>query len=307
MKLEFLEYIITTAQCSSITAAAERLYLKQTTLSAAIKNVETQTGITIFERSHNGITLTEDGQEFITLATEITNCWRQIEHLGSKKEKVHKILLLSHIVVSDRYGLQLMEKCRKKYPEDVFTIESVSQESFFESMIQNNFNVGVDVEYISEMPRIYKKAKNSGLILLPLSAEPAYLYVNAQKSPFAQRDEVEIDELKDEHLVISSNGLTHYEKTGVNQYIRKHSVLSNLYQVRDAVSNENVISLNVAKKDAPDWMSEAQNIKRIKVIKNGQPYVSQYFLIHKDPQILSDRDLYLIECIKNLMVESTRM
>lgn len=64
MNTDYFKYLLIVADCRSIRQAAERLCMKQQNLSAIIKNVEQYFGITIFERSHKGVTATKDGEFF---------------------------------------------------------------------------------------------------------------------------------------------------------------------------------------------------------------------------------------------------
>ena len=50
-------YILAAAQYKSISKAAEKLGISQPALSAHIKKIEDQLGITIFDRSHKPLTL----------------------------------------------------------------------------------------------------------------------------------------------------------------------------------------------------------------------------------------------------------
>ena len=65
MNLQHMKYAIVIAQTQSINKAAEQLYVGQPTLSRAIKELEGNLGITLFERSTKGMTLTADGELFI--------------------------------------------------------------------------------------------------------------------------------------------------------------------------------------------------------------------------------------------------
>ena len=58
MTLLQLRYLIAVAQCGSISAAAHRLFVSQSSLSVAVRDLERETGVTVFERSRKGITLT---------------------------------------------------------------------------------------------------------------------------------------------------------------------------------------------------------------------------------------------------------
>ena len=71
MTLQQLRYLIAIAECGSISAAAHQLYVSQSSLSVAVKDVERETGITIFQRSNRGITLTSDGVELLGFARQV--------------------------------------------------------------------------------------------------------------------------------------------------------------------------------------------------------------------------------------------
>ena len=82
-----LKYILTIAETKSLNKAAEQLYVSQPSLTNALKEV----GITIFFRTGRGVTLTNDGVEFLTYAREL---YREYEQLlqrygegGSYKKK----------------------------------------------------------------------------------------------------------------------------------------------------------------------------------------------------------------------------
>ena len=63
MTLQQLTYLVTVAECGNITDAAERLFLSQPSLSAAIHNLEKEMGVTAFVRSNKGVTVTQEGEE----------------------------------------------------------------------------------------------------------------------------------------------------------------------------------------------------------------------------------------------------
>ena len=68
MTLIQLKYILTIAETKSLNKAAEQLYVSQPSLTNALKELEKEIGITIFFRSGRGVTLTNDGVEFLIYA-----------------------------------------------------------------------------------------------------------------------------------------------------------------------------------------------------------------------------------------------
>ena len=72
MTIQQCKYVIGIAKCGSFNEAAKQLYVAQSSLSSSVKALEEELGIVIFERSSNGVYLTDDGSEFIRYATQIT-------------------------------------------------------------------------------------------------------------------------------------------------------------------------------------------------------------------------------------------
>ena len=81
MTLQQLKYMIIVAERGSITEAAKELYVSQPSLSGAIKEVEKESGITIFSRCRAGVALTKEGMEFLGYARQVV---QQMELLESK-------------------------------------------------------------------------------------------------------------------------------------------------------------------------------------------------------------------------------
>ncbi|MCI8331500.1 MAG: LysR family transcriptional regulator [Clostridiales bacterium] len=81
MTLQQLHYVITISETGSLNKAAEILYVSQPSLSAAMHDLERELGIVIFYRSGRGVTLTNDGAEFLTYARQV---YHQYETLMEK-------------------------------------------------------------------------------------------------------------------------------------------------------------------------------------------------------------------------------
>lgn len=79
MKIQQLEYIIAIAQAGSITAAAKNLYQAQPNISIALKELETEIGMSIFWRTPNGMVLTPEGETFLLRAKDIVEGMHTLE------------------------------------------------------------------------------------------------------------------------------------------------------------------------------------------------------------------------------------
>lgn len=81
MTLQQLHYVIVISEHGSMNKAAEVLYIAQPSLTSAVKELEREIGITIFNRTGKGVTLTADGTEFIAYARQV---YQQYETLQQK-------------------------------------------------------------------------------------------------------------------------------------------------------------------------------------------------------------------------------
>ena len=91
MTLQQLTYLVTVAEFGNITDAAERLFLSQPSLSAAIHNLEKEMGVTAFVRSNKGVTVTQEGEELLSFARMLLEQADIMqEHFGVGKKRVPK-------------------------------------------------------------------------------------------------------------------------------------------------------------------------------------------------------------------------
>ena len=81
MTLKEIGYLLTVAQCPSISEAAKQLYVAQPSLTHVIQSVEREVGFRIFERGRSGVTVTEQGEEFLS---DIRSVYQQMEVIQSK-------------------------------------------------------------------------------------------------------------------------------------------------------------------------------------------------------------------------------
>ena len=90
MTLSQLRYAITVADSRSMNQAAQKLFISQPSLSAAIRELEDEVGIEIFRRTNRGIQVTPDGEEFVGYARQVVEQYALIEARKSDLLNVSK-------------------------------------------------------------------------------------------------------------------------------------------------------------------------------------------------------------------------
>ena len=71
MTLQQLRQVLTIAESNSMNEAAKKLFVSQPNLSATVREVEEELGITVFMRSNRGITVTAEGEEFLDMPNRL--------------------------------------------------------------------------------------------------------------------------------------------------------------------------------------------------------------------------------------------
>jgi len=194
--LQQLRYFIEVAAEGSISAAADLLYVSQPTMSAALKDLESRTGCTLFIRSVRGVTLTEDGTEFLGYARQVTEQAELLEqrYLGRAPSRRHLAVSTQHysfvvdafvrmVKASDaaEYEFSLRESRTWDIIEDVRTLRSE-----LGVLYRNEFNRNV----------IDKLLRDSGLVFTPLFLATPHIFI-ARTNPLAERSRVTLADLEE--------------------------------------------------------------------------------------------------------------
>ena len=77
MDIELARTFLVIVEAGSFVAAAERLNLTQTAVSARVRSLEDHLGQTVFTRSKSGATLTPAGEEFLRFAPKLVQVWER--------------------------------------------------------------------------------------------------------------------------------------------------------------------------------------------------------------------------------------
>lgn len=194
--LQQLHYFIEVAAEGSITGAAELLYVAQPTMSAAMKDLESRVGRTLLVRSARGVTLTDEGAEFLGYARQVVEQMSLLEqrYLGQPPSRrllgvsaqhysfvVEAFIRMVRSGDAEQYEFSLRETRTWDIIEDVRTLRSEVG-----ILYRNDFNRKV----------IDKLLRDSGLAFHPLFVAVPHIFISRQ-NPLASRERVTLDDLAD--------------------------------------------------------------------------------------------------------------
>lgn len=196
MTLQQLHYAIVISETGSMNKAAERLYIAQPSLTGAMQELERELGITIFHRSGRGVTLTNDGQEFIDYARQV---YHQYETLAEKYAHPNE-LKKKFGVTTQHYSFAVKAFVEMAKSFDTAKYDFAIRESKTREVIDDvaSLRSEIGILYLSDFNRnvITKILRANDIEFHELMDCKSYVFL-WKNHPLADRTEIHGEELSD--------------------------------------------------------------------------------------------------------------
>ena len=195
MNINQLKYVIEIAGSSSMREASTKLYISQPALSAGVRELEEELGILIFERTNKGISLTDEGREFLSYAKKTVGQYAILEerYLNKNSDKERFSVSTQHY----NFAIKAFTDVIKEMNPDkfIFSIHETKTKEVLEDVRTMKSEVGI-VSFSGSNEAVIKKIfKDYQLDFTPLMRRETYVYV-WENHPFAGKKEVSIDEMQ---------------------------------------------------------------------------------------------------------------
>ncbi|QDH23126.1 LysR family transcriptional regulator [Saccharibacillus brassicae] len=194
MTLQQLRYAIEVAGCGSINEAAKRLFISQPSLSNAIKDLEQELGITIFDRTNRGITLSADGVEFMAHARQIVEQAELLEgrYKNKRRSSVHFSVSTQHYAFASEAFSALMEGSGEL--EYAFSLRETQTSEIIEDVRTLRSDLGI-LYLCDRNARVMNKMFSDGsLKFTPLFNTRPHIFIGLTH-PLARREIVTVEDL----------------------------------------------------------------------------------------------------------------
>lgn len=99
MTLQQLRYVVTIAEIGTISKAAEELFVSQPSLTKALKELEKEMQITIFDRTNKGIHVSREGEIFLGYARQVLEQAALIEEKYNIKVVGNRNFAFQHNII----------------------------------------------------------------------------------------------------------------------------------------------------------------------------------------------------------------
>lgn len=196
MTLQQLKYAVAVADTRNITEASRRVYISQPSLTAAIHELEAEMGITIFSRSNKGVTITNEGDEFLSYARQVLEQANLLEERFKSKDEDSGNTIFSVSCQHYSFAVNAFVDVIKRFGgnEYNFTLRETQTHEIIEDVAHLKSEIGV--LYLSSRNEnvISKLIKKNNLIFEPLFTAPLHVFIS-KKNPLAKKKKIKLTDL----------------------------------------------------------------------------------------------------------------
>lgn len=182
------------AEQRHFTAAANELYVSQSTLSKQIIALEKELGIQLFVRSHRSVCLTHAGEEILEYARRIVDEYRELHRQLSDSNckscdqiQIGAAPILNHYEITEK----LIRFCKENQDISLKITETVTAD-IFEMLDCRKIDIGlIRTAYL----------KDNCYDVLPLLKDEQMVLVS-EEHPLADRREVDLTQLSEDRFML---------------------------------------------------------------------------------------------------------
>ncbi len=203
MNLLHMKYAVEIAETNSINKAADKLYVGQSALSRAIKELEASLGVTLFERSAKGMFLTADGEIFIRHAKNVLAQIDEIEDMfsgGTISKKHFSVSVPRASYIAEAFA-EFSKVIDKDMQAEILYKETNSMRAV-KNILQEDYKLGI-IRYAENYDKYYKTMMDEKGLDYELITEFRHVLIMSSESPLAKKGKITCGDLVD--LVEISN------------------------------------------------------------------------------------------------------
>lgn len=215
-----LEQFVAVADAGTLAVAAERLFITQQALSTALRQLEREVGVALFDRSGRRLVLTAAGQELLAGARPLLTGSRELARAVRRRAAgTPPAFVVGHSpALADHEVFTLLETAIRRHPDASVTLTQVFPGRFVDELLSGNLDLvlrrGVDTP--------------ADLTSVVIAYQPLRVAFSS-KHPLAQRDRIAVRDLRDvpvtvwapeRHSFYTDFLIAHFRRNGVEPHLR---------------------------------------------------------------------------------------
>ena len=237
MTIQQLKYVIGIADNGSLNKAAEKLFISQPSLTSTIHDLENELGIIIFNRTGRGVTLTNDGIEFLASARQLYMSYENLIEKYGENGNIKKKFGVStqHYSFAVKSFVEMVKAFNTNEYE--FAIRETKTHEVIEDVASLKSEIGI--LYLSDFNRkaITSILKSKDLEFHHLINCKAYVYI-WKEHPLAKKKYITMKQLKEYPCLSFEQG------DGTNFYFAEEILSTEEYH-RTIKANDRATMLNL--------------------------------------------------------------
>lgn len=237
MTLKQLRYAVTVADTGNITEAAARLFIAQPSLTSAIRELENEYGITIFDRSNKGVEITAEGEEFLGYARQVLEQTDLIEerYTGKTEGKTRFCVSSQHYSFAVEAFVELLKlHGGNKYE---FHMRETQTFDIIEDVAKLRSEIGILYLNAFNETVIMKTLRDNGLVFEPLFRAKPHVFIS-NHSPLAKKKSLTLDDLKPYPRLA-------YEQGSHNSFYFSEEILSTVDSDKELIVRDRATLFNL--------------------------------------------------------------
>lgn len=214
MQITQLKYFVEVSKWSSITEASRHLHIAQPTISIAIKNLEEELGVRLLYRRKGHIQLTDEGRFFLNGAARILADMDKLEADMIEFSEQRKILKVGVSMTAAYLFRELFDRFMKENPEIKLEICEYNSNEMEELILDDELDIGIGM--ITE--------RTADQFHSMIMAEDSVVFCIQKDHPLAQKEQIRVEELKNQPLILARNDIYHTGKMIMERFYQANIV-----------------------------------------------------------------------------------
>jgi DNA-binding transcriptional LysR family regulator len=238
MTLQQLKYVVTVADKGTISDAAKELFISQPSLSNAIKELENEMQITIFNRTNKGIVVSNVGDEFLAYARQVLEQANLLEEkfLNVKKQSPRFSVSTQHYSFAVNAFVDVIREFGGNQYD--FTLRETQTYEIIEDVSRLKSEVGILYTSSKNEEVMRKLIKQNGLEFEELFVAKPHIFISS-KHPLADRKVISLKDL-DEYPYLS------FEQGDYNSFYFSEEILSTFDRNKNIKVRDRATLFNLA-------------------------------------------------------------
>lgn len=195
MTLRHLKIFITVCETGSATAAGEKLFIAQPSISLAISELENHYGVKLFDRISKRLHITETGKHFLQYATHIVDLFESLEREIKNFETMRVLRIGSSITIGNYLLVNYIAEFKKVHPNIDVNVIIDNSSTIQQHVLSNKIDIGLIEGTVCNDYIINQKFYEDELI-----------FICATDHPFVRQQTVELNQIKHEKFLLRENG-----------------------------------------------------------------------------------------------------